>query len=598
MPAFCYLRHEREAPPPEILRKMGDALRPDDPSAPGNLRQVPAPGGTLLFWAAPHVRMDLHQAPCGGLALLTGEAIGPESPRRLAAEEVFEYPPRFHSASGYFGWLRILPEGNLEAGADPFGLFPLYFFQSGETLAVATSTAALRAHPLYDRTIDQVGMFRHLIENGGVGARTLEQGGKRLLTGHILRFSPAQPHARQLPQMMNWRCSAPKIRDEQEGVDLSIAMSRQAFLRQTEGRLEHMLLSGGLDSRHLAALVRENGGHPQCHTFGSPTDMEAALARRVARGIRAPWRCVPDAFPPAPDLVRSELRAHSLAGGFNTVTLRGVEAVGRGGGRRLLSGLFLDTMYSPMLRSPSPHEIGSFDYCMDLWINRTGVKIETLRALTRPGEPREALEAALDEIHREWEAYPGDLTDRLWMTILQHRMRPHLGGYLWKCCFHSWLMLPALDVPFVLATRRISGDLLKGRELQRQTVARISPALARIPLDSISDSPQSILPGRWNALSQRVYFQQLRRAGLSRADIQRFPKLMSLTHPVWQEIHRLAEFGRPAAETYFDTDALRTVLPPFTRTQAPQPGQLAAHGGHRLLLGLMLWLDGNSTSIV
>ncbi len=592
MPAFCYLRHEPSSDVGRVLDRMGDALVPAELDAQGSLRRIVTPGGTLIFWDAAHVPRDLHQAPDGGVALLMGEAIAPDTSRRFTAADLYARPALMEDASGVFGWLRVQPDGAVLAGGDPFGVFPLYYFHSGNSLTVGTSIAAFRAHPAYDRRIDLVGMFRILIENGCSGTRTLERGATRLDAGQILKVGCGGAPPERLDRPVAWHSSQPKITDMEEAVELSVRMSEQACHRHTNGTVDHLLLSGGLDSRHLAALVHRTGLRPRCYTFGQPTDLEATIARRVARRIQCRWSAVPDEFPSPSTVARAELETLSLAGGFSSVTFRALEAVGRSGAQRVLSGLCLDAMYSPMLRTQNPHPVGSFEYCLGTWINRVGVPVETLLRLARPGEPRDSLEEALREIRRAWDAFPGDQTDRLWRTILQHRLRPHLGGYIWKCSFYTWLVLPALDVPLVRALRTVSGELLRKRELQRQTVVHLSRTLASIPLDNMTDQPESILPGRWNAWHHRRFLARLRRNGLTPADAHRFPRITTMKHPVWQGLRQLAEPGRPALEEWLAPEVLKGCLPPALPAKKNKPpAAIAGTGGQRLLLGLMIWLQ-------
>lgn len=591
MPAFCYLKHSPSDAADAALARMADRLVPGALRQSGRVHQQTLPGGTLLYWQAPHYPVSFARQPDGGAALLMGEAL-PETGAAFAAPQVYAHPESLQLASGTFAWLRIAPDGSLRAGTDPFGLFPLYFFAGPHAFGLASHVSPLREHPEFNRTLDPVGLFRVLIENGVSGRRTLEEGARRLEIGEILSLPSDQTQPRLQHHPAPWIEVPDKNSDPATAVDLSVDLSRKAIHRLLQGNASpHMLLSGGLDSRHIAALMHERRLRPDSYTFGKPTDFEAFLAGRTARKIRARWHCLPDDLADGPGLAQLELDLLSLAGGFSTVTLRGVESAAKHGGTSLFSGLILDAMYAPALKSVSEFPIDSFNYSLDLWINRFGVPPATLKDFALPGVPQEALHAALAEIEAEWRAYPGDVTDRLWYTIFRHRIRPHLGGYLWKSSFYAQLKLPALDVPLVTALRGISGELHKGRHLQRQTVVALNPALARIPLDTITTNPGSILPSRWNAWHQKRFLATLKRQGITDHEAQRFLRIMTLNHPAWSAIREKAEPGRPLLQSWFDAEKLAAFLPPASQGPLPPAMSLAQQGRSRLLLGLMCWLQ-------
>jgi len=594
MAAFCYVRHDESSSTAVILDIMAARLAP--PDLKGSITRLSVPKGTLLIWTAAHTPIDLYTPPDKGCAMILGEALRHDSPEKFLASDLYSDWSDIPSASGYFCWLVLRPSGELLAGADPFGLFPLYTMQESEAFALATSTFVLRAHPAYNRQLDLVGMARHLIENGCVSTLTLEQGGSRLATGRVLQVHPNTGKRTFLDRSVDWLCQPEnKITDPREAVDLSIHMSSAAYERHTKMEYRAMLISGGLDTRLLAALAMKYGQKPNGYTFGEPLDFEAMLAKRVCRHVGGKWFIKPDQLPPAQTIITHELNQLSLAGGFSTVTLDGIRSLGVSKVPRSITGLLLDVHYSPLNRNPSEFKEDSFAYSMDLWINRFGVPEDVLRKMVRPGEMHDAVEEAFKQIYDEWNALEGDVTDRQWQTIMRHRLRPHLGSYLWKSCFYSWPQMIATDVPYVKALRSVSGEILKGRFLQRQTVAELSPKLARIPLGSISARPESIRPSRWNSIHQRMLMARIHLSGKTATDSLRIVRLLGIDTPVWREIRREAEAGRSAMGEFFDPEALKEYLPVPPAPPPPERQTFAGQWGIRLLLGQMLWLKARAS---
>ncbi|MCB1069751.1 MAG: hypothetical protein KDL31_05305 [Kiritimatiellae bacterium] len=588
MPAFCYVRHDDNPGNRPMLAAMAASLAPA--RLKGTIHQFRVPNGTLLAWTADHTPFDLFTGPDGGVAMLLGEALCNHTPHRISAADLYGDWPGVTRASGYFCWLVIRGSGELFAGTDPFGLFPLYSTSNTEVFALASSINTLRQHPRYDRTPDLVGLARHLIENGCASSRTVERGSRRIQPGQVvhLHASPSLQPA-LLDHSIDW-LSEDKITDPREAVALSISMSEAAYQRHTRTDSQAMLMSGGLDTRQLAALAIRSGHRPDGYTYGEPTDFEAVQARRTCRQVGGRWHILPDQMPPAGTMIEEELDLLSLAGGFSTVTMTGFESLGRAAIPRVTTGLLLDVHYSPFYRAPSTYEEDSLPYCMDVWINRFGIPADRLLDMARPGDMRKAVREALHEIESEWASLCGDLADRHWQVLTRHRMRPHLGSHLWKVAFHTWPQLIATDVPFVKATRRVSGDLLRDRFLQRQTVADLSPKLARIPLDSMHNQPHSVLPSRWNHLYHRMHMARLRLDGKTAQDAHRYPRIMGIDTPAWREIRAQAEAGREAAETLFEADKLRAYLPAYPEPPAPERQTFAGQWGLRLAMGMMLWL--------
>lgn len=375
-----------------------------------------------------------------GIALLWGDALADQSDAYLTAKEIYRTLSAGSAGqgaaglarySGLFAWIFLERAGGVHTGADPFGLFPIYYFKEGDAFGLATSLTALHPHPAYRREIDHVGLMRYLIQNGSVGERTLEASGRRLEIGCSLHYDSRSGQLKLGQHPIPGPHGGSKTAGAREAVMQSVDATRNAVRRALQRPPDHALLSGGLDSRHLLVLAREFGAGPICCTAGRPSDYEAWAASRVAKHLRLPWRCLDDSVETLEKDIENDLRLNSLGGGFSTVTLNAGLAMNRKYGSRCYGGLLLDAHYAPYsLSGPQPPE-AAFDYSFTNWINRFGVEPDTLATLCTQGAMEEALREAMEEIRREFaiiEERFASFYDRVWWAIMRFRVRPHLGG--------------------------------------------------------------------------------------------------------------------------------------------------------------------------
>ena len=535
----------------------------------------------------------------GGSALLWGEAIADETDDALAARTVhdlFVAHEKGRAASllarhsGLFAWAFFANSGEVRVGGDMLGMFPIHFFQQGEHFGFSTSLRPLACHPAYNRAIDPVGLMRCLIENGGVGSRSLQQSGRRLPICSAL-FYDSISRRLEVRQLDLPRLPADKVEDAEQGIARTIDGSRRAVHRLMRRKPDQLLLSGGLDSRHVLALAYECGARPACLTAGRPGDFEALFARAVARKLKLEWHQSDDRVDTLEEDVRDEIRLSALAGGFSSVTMNGLSHMPDSYGHRWAGGLILDGHFKPTEDDVAAGELQSFDYLFTHWINPFGVEIPMLKRFCRDNDQREALAEALREIRNEWEQCAFSGHDRLWWSLMRGRVRHHLGGHAWKGAFRAWPVLPGLDVRFFESVRGLGNGLFEGRRMQREAFARISPSLAKIPLDSLIDRPQAIRP----SLVWKLRMRGLRKARrnmtpLEMAERHRYVRCLNLDFPAWLEIRRLAEPHRNSLRQLFDPGVVDEVLLPRDAPYSPSDSIVSRQGGLRLLYGLMMWL--------
>ena len=148
-----------------------------------------APHYAVTWAAAASAPIELHRSPQPGSAdcLLFGEPYNDAghaiTATDLSARHSLLWDVPGHG-SGYYAALLIHPHRGVRVEADVLGVFPLYYWQRGEVLLVASSPELFRAHPLFKREVDLHGVAALLLTSGLVGGRTLWQGVRRLAPDH------------------------------------------------------------------------------------------------------------------------------------------------------------------------------------------------------------------------------------------------------------------------------------------------------------------------------------------------------------------------------------------------------------------------------
>jgi asparagine synthase (glutamine-hydrolysing) len=145
---------------------------------------------------------------------------------------------------------------------DRFGIKPLYYSHSRDCLRFASTSQALLAAGGVDRSIDPVALHHHFTLHAVVPApRTLLKGVRKLPPAHMMIVN-GDGHDRVFPY---WKLNAvPSVRPASEAEWLEA--TRAALYKAVERRRViadvpvGVLLSGGLDSSLLVALLAEHGG--------------------------------------------------------------------------------------------------------------------------------------------------------------------------------------------------------------------------------------------------------------------------------------------------------------------------------------------------
>ncbi len=166
---------------------------------------------------------------------------------------------------------------------DRFGLHPLYYAQCTNRLTFASGLHALLANPALSRRIDPIAVAQFLSFEHVLGNRTLLAEADLMPPASLLTFCDGHLTIRSYWSLEFADVYQPHS-EETYLEDLTHHM-RQAVARQAHDNLPAgMLLSGGLDSRIIVALLHNNLASGSLHTFtfGIPDCDDARFAREVA----------------------------------------------------------------------------------------------------------------------------------------------------------------------------------------------------------------------------------------------------------------------------------------------------------------------------
>jgi hypothetical protein len=231
-------------------------------SLPGMSVASAEKGPLALAWSyGPQTPLSVETAP-DAFSLLMGYAVteaGEHLDGRRQLELAVSNSPELDTLDGYFLSLLLTPAGGLTVRCDPLGLFPVYSSVRGEVLIVASNPGGCLAHPACPNRLDVRGLGGILLVNGLIEERTLIEGVGRLQAGHALEWRPGRGlHERELFTFTpedTWIHRA-----DEELLEISEQLIRESIRRhRPPGAATALLLSGGLDSRLMAASLSTEG---------------------------------------------------------------------------------------------------------------------------------------------------------------------------------------------------------------------------------------------------------------------------------------------------------------------------------------------------
>ncbi|MFZ2900010.1 MAG: asparagine synthase-related protein [Saprospiraceae bacterium] len=158
--------------------------------------------------------------------------------------------------------------GRLWMARDRTGVKPLYYWTDGERAAFASEPKLLLSLPFVDRGFDPAALFDYFVlSQADTNRNTLFRGIRQVLQGHELNYDLETGRLTEKPYFspeVNPECGV----FEPEKAKILLASVRGELEKAVSRRLAYhavppaTLLSGGLDSSTMAALIRQESAAP------------------------------------------------------------------------------------------------------------------------------------------------------------------------------------------------------------------------------------------------------------------------------------------------------------------------------------------------
>jgi asparagine synthase (glutamine-hydrolysing) len=548
-----------------------------------------------IAWAAAEDAPVARQGPAAPDrpdCLLFGEPHGDDGRTVTAADlarsaEAWDAP---RELNGYYAAVLVHPHAGVRVEADVLGMFPIYYWQSGDVLLVGSSPGLFRCHPAFYSRPDLHGVAALLLTSGLVGGRTLWQGVRRLAADHTLIVPPGQSAREIAPRP---RAAGASVTAVEDAVNAAAAL-HEDFLRASLRHSRHpgLLLSGGLDSRLLAGFVTGLGHRPKCLTFGHPQDLDAACATQVARALDLPQTlCDVDPQDYAA-YARSSVAWEQLSGGLYALPMGWNLSVRPPPVTmdRMVCGLTLDAVIGGPKHVAAAAGPLSFE---QLRIGRLGFDRAHLDALIGSPELAAACDAVRHELVETYRA--ADPADHLreWRMNLAHRHRFAVGACAWRYSLFAWPVMPALDRRLIDLAARLPHAVVRDRQVQTRMLITRFPPLARLDLDRNYLDTIPLLGARrsvWFDLRRRAVKLGRRALAWAGRDPRFYVRTMEFNSPGWRVVRSLADEARPSAEGMFRRQALARAVPPAGVRVRRIEDPIIHSTPLKNTLGLLLWL--------
>jgi hypothetical protein len=559
-------------------------------------------GPVRCLWAAgPRAPINVH-AGDGHLAVLIGYAVD-DAGQWVTADELADAwlttggGCRVHD--GYHVGIAYDTTRGFAAGNDPLGLFPLYHATLPDGgVIVATTPQAFTCHPGSPWRIDRTGLAGILLAHGLLDDRPLLAGVKRVAAGHRLRMAINEA----LSEIEVFRFAGAAAPPGETFADAVVRIDAELVTAIRRHRPLHddalLMLSGGLDSRLVAACLADEGVSVQAVSFGRPRDFEVRAAMLVAEQLGMPIEVVSTEHDHDDFVARTRRSARFshlssapsgddfAAGLANAATTA----------RFSWSGIPLDWVLEPVSRH------NGYDAEARRWsfnalvhqVNAWGVPRERLPSLLgRDGA------ALCDDLIQRMESFclSGPLPPERQSAVLRwnQRVRNHLAAALHMTSFVTWPLTVVTDRQFFTAAFGLPVEMFANRRIEKAMLTRRRPDLAVVPLDTNSFQFES-LGGARRAVSVaalKSFGRRIRRAVqpfMPGSDPRRYERVFNVDQPRWRRVRRAAEPLRGRLESLLDATVLAEVFPPPShRLRSRKP--LMDGSPIRLLAGLAFVLD-------
>jgi len=487
----------------ELLSMMGTAMvhtpwsvfhTTEAPSSPLGIGQIGI--GFLNAGSGPVASQsgDLLLAMAGEFYAIDGKLPAADRPAEAVALELFQRygPDLVEHVKGAFV-IAIVDElhKKLRILNDRHGLYPLFFAHYGRTFAFAPEMNGILADASFPRELDQIALLQFLRFQVVLGERTYFEHMKFLGRGSYLEFDWAE---NKLSIGRYWDFS--HITETRIGFDEAVDSSGRLLMRGIEsmtrgpGRIG-VYLSGGLDSRTIAAMARSLGLPLTTITYGEPGCRDELLARRIARSIGSDHHYFP--FHNGQWVKENSDFHMEVTEGYHgwnhshgTSTLSGarglidVNLTGWNGGEVMRPGSSIEP-WCVHPQSVSSLSARIFDLMTTRWQWPGLIEPEAMAALDETWSKRTSgllFDSLIDEVRKLENTRP---EMRAYFFILEHHSRRWTFNIVTMLRSHFEVRSPFLDYEFFDFVASLPRDHFLDRRLHRGVISRFAPQVSLIP---------------------------------------------------------------------------------------------------------------------
>ncbi len=465
-----------------LLRRMGQAAQPgrtirylhvDEEIGVAVVADEQAVLGRVIAWG--------EEACC--FALLQGELLDGSGD----AAELLRLERRYGASytqrlNGHFA--ALLWDGEerrMSLLTDHLGLYPLYYHVEREVIFAATRMDYLLALPDIRPTLDRRALAAFLALEYPLGESTFVE--QIALVPPATCLSWKGGLMRLETYWRPWALSPSPLQARDRWLEGLLHYLREAVARQRlrEGE-DGVLLSGGLDSRLLLALMVAEGRRPRTYTFGLRGSDDARWAAEVARTLHLPHHLAVLHPSRWPQIVEEAVRlTEGMTGAVHFHLLWGERESGLWPSALVL-GFLGDALFGSHLSSLLWGRYGEGEVRRYLFRQaNVAFRREDLERLLTP-RWYGALRDAAWEAFRDVVSPPVEDAAQLAVTFdLWQRQRRFIAqGHRLLRPRHR-VILPFADRELVTYVLRIPPGLLLNRALMIDALLRLSPKLGHVP---------------------------------------------------------------------------------------------------------------------
>ncbi len=426
------------------------------------------------------------------------------SPREITFAETSSLWEGWHAVAEQHAQLYNLLLSNKKEFAiesDILGLKPLYLASIEEgTLIGSSLTDLFRLKEDLIRPIDSMGLAQLILTGHPFGSRTIHAKVRRTKTGERLywdadskQVSSSRPRRIQISKDV--RADAGLLESVQE-IDAAIS---ESINRHTQGAAQplNIGLSGGFDSRILAAVLNKQRKRFESFTYGHWHHREVRTANRIAQQLDTNHQVLP--YPLDNHYDRMELFLSTMEGqsDSNSVQIANLLQMNTPVGSPILHGFMSDavavTRFSDKKNGIVPKSLEQAANNLASSIIKSDSHSKLVSELVGTDVTAETIfEEVLNDMHADGLAYHSAV---LW--DVENRQRRFIAGHLPMLGQKFDVIVPFYDARLMSVWFSLPRISLDERYLQRQQLAKLYPNLAKIPH---SEENAPIIPNLSNQL--------------------------------------------------------------------------------------------------